>query len=106
MEPDAQEHFDLINFKLTEHDLKLEEHEEKFIAQDKTLNATRKLLLAGARMLMDMDKKFDALADSEVRFYGSMQELRKTMQELAEAQKRTDEALHRFLERTGNGHNS
>jgi hypothetical protein len=99
MEPDAQEHFDQINFKLTEHDLKLEEHDEKFIAQDKSLSAIRTLLMTGARMLIAMDKKFDALADSEARLYGSMQEL-------AEAQKRTDEALHRFLERSGNGHNS
>jgi len=59
----------------------------------------RTLLTTGMRMLVEMESKMKAVIDSEARFYGSLQEL-------AEAQKRTEESLRRFLDRSGNGHGS
>jgi len=57
--------------------------------------------------------KAEALKESDARLYGSLQELteaqKKTdqqLRELAEAQKRTEESLRRFIDRTGNGHGS
>ena len=58
------------------------------------------------RMLVDMETKMSALTDSETRLYGSMQELAEAQRELAAAQKRTEESLKRFLDRSGNGHSS
>ena len=46
-----------------------------------------------------MEGKIAALTDSQTRLCG-------TMQELAEAQKRTEEFLRRCLDRSGNGHQS
>ena len=62
----------------------------------------------------------DALNESHARLYGSMQELFEgqkktdqrlaelamTMRAIAEAQKRTEESLRRFIDRSGNGHGS
>ena len=92
MEPEAQERFEKL-------DLKVFEHDEKLFAHDKSLLGIRNLLQTGMRMLVDMETKMAALADSETRLYGSMQEL-------AAAQKRTEESLKRFLDRSGNGHSS
>ncbi len=92
MDPNAEERFDKIELKLSEQD-------EKVIAQDRSLTAIRNLLQTGMRMLVDMEVKMTALTDSQVRLYG-------TVQELAEAQKRTEESLRRFLDRSGNGHAS
>jgi len=89
MEPDARKRLEKVELKLSQHD-------EKIIAQDKSLSAVRTLLLTGMRMLVDMETKMSALIDSQTRLYG-------TVQELAEAQKRTEESLRRFLERGGNG---
>jgi len=92
MDSESQERFRKI-------DLKLSRHEEQIIAHDKQLLAIRKLLQTGMRMLVNMEGKMDVLADSETRLYGAMQEL-------AEAQKRTEASLKRFLDRSGNGHRS
>ena len=92
MDPEAQERFEKV-------DLKLSEHDEKLFAHDRGLLAIRNLLQTGMRMLVDMETKMSALTDSETRLYG-------TMQELAAAQKRTEESLKRFLDRSGNGHAS
>ncbi|HUI84839.1 MAG TPA: hypothetical protein VL240_11470 [Candidatus Binatia bacterium] len=89
MDPEPQERFEKIELKLSEHD-------EKIIAHDRTLTAIRNLLQTGIRMLVDTESKIAALTDSQTRLYG-------TMQELAEAQKRTEESLKRFLDRSGNG---
>jgi hypothetical protein len=77
-------------------ELKLSEHDEKLIAHDRSLSAIRNLLQTGIRMLVDMEVKMSALIDSDVR-------LRGRMEELAEAQRRTEESLRRFLDRSGNG---
>jgi hypothetical protein len=120
MDPESQERFEKV-------DLKLLEHDEKLYAHDRGLLAIRNLLGTGMRMLVDIETKMAALADSEIRLYGGMQELRGAMQELrggmqelrgtmqelaeaqkatAEAQKRTEDSLKRFLDRSGNGHTS
>ena len=103
MDPDAQERFEKVELRPSEHD-------EKFIAHDKSLSAIRSLLLTGMRMLVDLEAKMAALTDSEARLYGATQDLdaRMTlladaMRELAEAQKRTEESLRRFLDRSGDG---
>jgi len=92
MEPESGERLEKIELRLSEHD-------EKIIAHDKTLTAIRNLLQTGMRMLVDTESKIAALTDSQTRLYG-------TMQELAEAQRRTEESLRRFLDRSGNGHSS
>ena len=69
------------------------------IAHDRSLGAIRSLLQVGMRMLVDMETKLSALTDSQTRLYG-------TVQELAEAQKRTEDSLRRFLDRSGNGSSS
>ncbi len=106
MDPESQERFEKVDWKLLEHD-------EKLYAHDKSLLAIRNLLGTGIRMLVDMETKMTALTDSQTRLYGSMQELaeaqkrtEESLRSLEEAQKRTDEALRRFLERSGNGHTS
>ena len=58
--------------------------------------AIRILVQTGMRMLVDMETKMSALVDSQTRLYG-------TVQELAEAQKRTEESLRRFLDRSSSG---
>jgi len=80
-------------------DLRLSEHDEKIIAHDKSLAGIRTILRTGMKMLVEMESKMNALIDSEARFYDSLQEL-------AQAQKRTEESLKRFLDRSGNGHGS
>jgi hypothetical protein len=92
MDPEAQERFEKV-------DLRLSEHDEKIIANDKSLVGIRNLLQTGMRMLVDMETKISALVDSQTRLYD-------TVQQLAEAQKRTEESLRRFLDRSGNGHSS
>jgi chromosome segregation ATPase len=92
MDPEAQERFEKV-------DLRLSEHDEKIIANDKSLVGIRNLLQTGMRMLADMETKISALVDSQTRLYD-------TVQQLAEAQKRTEESLRRFLDRSGNGHSS
>ncbi len=87
MEPDARKRFEKVERKLSEHD-------ERIVAQDKSLRGIRILVRTGMRMLVDLEAKMVALTDSEVRLYG-------TVQELAEAQKRTEESLRRFLDRSG-----
>jgi predicted nucleic acid-binding Zn-ribbon protein len=89
-------------------DLRLTKAEEKIVAHDKSLAGIRTLLQQGARMIMALDRNFerlaDAVADAEIRSLESREELRTEMKELAAAQKRTEEALRRFLEGSGNGH--
>ena len=99
MEPEAQERFERVELKLSEHD-------EKIIAPDKSLSGIRALVQTGMRMLVEMETKMTALIDSETRLYGSLQELSAAQKALAEAQKRTEESLKRFLDRSGNGHSS
>ncbi len=89
MEPGSQR-FEKIELQLSD---------EKIIAHDKTLTGIRNLLQTGIRMLVEMETKMSALADSETRLYGAMQDL-------AEAQKRTEDSLKRFLDRSGNGHSA
>src|SRR6266404_6812564 len=99
MEPESQERFEKI-------DLKTLEIDERLVAHDKQLLAIRNLLHTGMRMLVDIEAKFVALADSDGRLYGAMNKLDGALQELAEAQKRTaeaqrktEESLKRFLDR-------
>ena len=92
MDPDARGPFEKLELQLSPHD-------ERIIAQDKSLTALRNLLQTGVRMLVDMEGKMSALIDLQTRLYG-------VVQELAEAQKRTEESLRRFLDRSGNGHHS
>ncbi|MGC2110938.1 MAG: hypothetical protein WA655_15560 [Candidatus Korobacteraceae bacterium] len=99
MDPEAQGRFEKVELKPSERD-------EKVIAHDKSLTAIRNLLQTGIRMLVDMEGKMSALADSQVRLYGALQELAEAQKALAEAQRRTDESLKRFLDRSGNGHPS
>ncbi len=99
MDPDTQERFEKVELKLSEHD-------ERIIAQDRSLTAVRKLLLTGVRMLVDMETKMSALIDSQTRLYGAVQEIAEAHNRLAEAQRRTEESLKRFLDRSGNGHPS
>lgn len=87
MDPDTSERFE-------ESKLRLSAEEEKTIAQDKSLSAIRNLLQRGIRLVVTLEEKLNMLADSHTRLYG-------TMQELAEAQKRTEETLKRFLGRNG-----
>lgn len=82
-----------------------------------TGNLVRK---AGIPLLVKTQITLDALKESHARLYGSTQELSEalkktdrqlselavTMRELAEAQKRTEESLRRFIEHSGNGHGS
>lgn len=75
MGPEAEERFEKIELKLSEHD-------EKIIAHDRNLTAIKNLLRTGIRMLVAMETKMAALMDSQVRLY--------------EAQ--------RFLDRGGDGH--
>jgi hypothetical protein len=99
MDPEAHERFEKVELKLSEHD-------EKIIAHDGSLIAIRNLLHTGMRMLVDMETKMSALVDSQTRLYGVVQELAESQRALAEAQKRTEESLRRFLDRSGNGHPS
>jgi hypothetical protein len=96
MDPEARRRFEKA-------ELRLSEHEEKLIAHDKSLAGIRTLVKTGMRMLVDMETKMTALIDSETRLYGSLQELSDAQKALAEAQKRTEESLKRFLDRSGNG---
>jgi phage-related protein len=57
-------------------------------------------------MLVDMEGRMAGLIDSETRLYGTVQQLAEKVQELTEAQKRTEESLRRFLDRSGNGQTS
>ncbi|HMD86483.1 MAG TPA: hypothetical protein VKO18_17485 [Terriglobia bacterium] len=99
MDPEAHERFEKVELKLSEHD-------ERIIAHDSSLTAIRNLLQVGMRMLVDMETKMAAVIDSETRLYGVVQELAESQKSLAEAQKRTEESLRRFLDRSGNGHPS
>lgn len=87
--------------------------EEKLVAHDTSLSAIRKLLETGMRMLVNMGQKVDALIDSQSRLYGTVQGLAEgvdgiadKMEQLAEAQRRTEDSLKRFIDRIGNGHRS
>ena len=90
MDPDLQRRFEEV-------DIKLPEHEEKLIASDQSLAANRLLLREGMRMLVRVEEKTNIMIDSEIR-------MQQAIGQLAEAQKRTEESLKRFLDRTGNGH--
>ena len=57
-------------------------------------------------MLVDTQIRLDALTDSDARLYSRMELLTEKMTGLPEAQKKTDDALRRFIERSGNGHAS
>jgi len=105
-----------------------EDFDERLKLAEKRLLAVGNLVRkAGIPMLVDTQVKLDALTESHARLYGSMQQLseaqkktdqqlaeladehkktEQTMRELAEAQKRTEESLRRLIDRTGNGHGS
>jgi hypothetical protein len=48
--------------------------------------------------------KVDALVDSHTRLYGAVQQLSGAMQELAEAQKVTEQKLQAFIKSLEKGH--
>lgn len=105
-----------------------EEFDERLKTAEKRLLATGNLVYkAGIPMLVDTQVKLNALMESHAQLYGSMQQLseaqrktdqqlaelaeehrktEQTMRELGEAQKRTEESLRRLIDRTGNGHGS
>lgn len=85
-------------------ELRLTAAEERIIAHDESLNSIRKLLEYGMRMLVQIEKKVDGLTDSHARLYGSLQELAEAQKRTEQAQQRTEDALRRFIERSGNGH--
>lgn len=92
MGPDWQHRFERIELRLTE-------DEEKIIARDRSLSGIRNLLQTGIRMLVEMESRMNALIDSQTMLQGAVQQL-------AEAQRRTEDSLKRFLDRSGNGHSS
>jgi C4-dicarboxylate-specific signal transduction histidine kinase len=96
VEPDVRKRFDKVDIRLSEHD-------ENLIAHDKSLRGIRTLLKTGMQLLVkiesnaaETERKINALIDSDARLYDSLQQL-------AQAQKRTEESLKRFLDRSGNG---
>jgi hypothetical protein len=70
------------------------EQERHLIQHDVQFKAVLNLLQTGAAMLVDMEVKMNALIDSQTKLYGSLQELK-------EAQQKTDAALRKFIERSG-----
>jgi hypothetical protein len=96
--------------RFKELDLKLSKHDEHLIKHDKQLLAIRNLLHSGMQIMVNLETKVDALADSHIRLYGAVQELAEAQKQTAEAQKETqislkrlEDAVKRFLDRGGNG---
>ena len=60
--------------------------DERLAAAEKRLQPTANLVQAGIPMVVDAQMRINALIDSDARLYGRLEQL-------AEAQKRTDEQL-------------
>jgi hypothetical protein len=78
--------------------------QEHLSKHDRELDAIRKLMKHGMRMLVRLEDQFGA---HQTAVHQEQLAFRKEMRELAAAQKRTDAALKAFIEslkRGGNGH--
>lgn len=84
--------------------LKLSKHEEHLIKHDKQLLAIRNLLHSGMQIMVNLETKVDALADSHIRLYGAVQELAEAQKQTEISLKRVEDAVKKFLDRGGNGH--
>jgi hypothetical protein len=87
MDPESNARFEALELRLTE-------QEEKTIAHDDTLNAIRKLILTGMRMIVENKREFDgkiaALVDAQLKTEESLKQMQDSMK--------------RFFDRSGNGH--
>jgi large-conductance mechanosensitive channel len=87
-------------------ELKLSEHEEHLIKHDRQLTAIRNLLLTGMQIMVNIETKVEALTDSHTRLYGMVQQLAEAQKQTEISLKAVQDALKRFLDRSGNGHGS
>lgn len=97
MDSDARRRFKQI-------DLKLSKHEEQLIKHDRQLLAIRNLLHGGMQLMVNLETKIDALTDSHIKLYGTVQELAEAQKESQASLARLQEAMKRFLDHRGNGH--
>jgi hypothetical protein len=94
MDPDANARFEALELRLTE-------QEEKTIRHDATLDAIRKLILTGMRMIVENRREFDgkiaALVDAQMK-------TEEAVKQTQESLKLMQDSMKRFFDRSGNGH--
>ncbi len=90
--------------RFNELELKFSKHEEHLFKHDKQLQAIRTLLHGGMQIMVNLERKVDALTDSQIRLYGTVQELAEAQKQTETSLKRMEDAVKKFLDRGGNGH--
>ncbi len=67
-------------------------------ALERKIDASGNLLRLGIPIVTGLDSKVNALIDSEIRLYEVVQRLGESHQQLAEAQKRTEDSLRLLID--------
>jgi chromosome segregation ATPase len=90
--------------RFNEIELRFSKHEEQLFKHDKQLHAIRTLLHGGMQLLVKLESKVNALTDSQIRLYGTVQELAEAQKQTETSLRRMEDAVKKFLDRSGNGH--